>query len=353
MNYHSKTLIPWLLSLLLLLATDALASGKRCTWCRKPLSGRYWNYDNGAYCSQSCIDQMRPKCAICREPLRGSYRTTPDGKNVCFGACYQKTLPRCKACGERFEKGYTINGHDYCEVCMETCKTCFSCNRPARYTETLPDNRIICTDCKRWGVTDQQQALRHFDNARRQLEHWTGIPIQEIPKLELVNLQKMEELSKNLRNSDPSSLAVRGLYSRQTRLLHLRGLAALFKKQPPEEESSETIYIIDHLHDEAFRVTAVHELMHHLIHENYPAYETAPLWAQEGICQYAAAQYARLKLYSGILYAIENNRDPEYGDGYRYIKAMVDHQGWHGLKSWLDKTDPKTLPEKAPRPFEN
>lgn len=155
----------------------------------------------------------------------------------------------------------------------------------------------------------------------------------------------MKTLSKKLRKTE-ASVSLRGLYSRQITTWKYKGIAKFFKKD--EQTEQEKIYIVDHLHDEVFRVAAVHELMHDLIHENFPHIEQGPLWLQEGICQYAAADFCRRKVYTDNLYAIEHAPDPDYGDGYRYVANVVGLQGWRGLRKWMESLDVSTLPEKAP-----
>ena len=188
-------------------------------------------------------------------------------------------------------------------------------------------------------------AMKHYNIVRRQLEAWTGLEIQTVPELKLVGRDEMNELSGNLRKSD-SPISIRGLYSRQT-LLVKRGIFGTWKTSP--KDASETIYIIDHLHDETFRVAATHELMHDLMHEYFPRLEKAPLWVHEGICQQAAAEYCRRRNYIDSLQSIETCKDPDYGDGYRYINSLTGVKGWHALKRWMETVDVDALPKKAPK----
>lgn len=161
----------------------------------------------------------------------------------------------------------------------------------------------------------------------------------------MVSRKEMNSLSGDLRKTD-TPVSVRGLYSRQTMLVK-RGLFGSWKKSP--ENSTETIYIIDHLHDESFRVAAIHELMHDLIHEHFPRLEKAPLWVHEGISQQAAAEYCRRRNYYDSLQSIETCSDPDYGDGYRYINDLTGLEGWNALRRWMETVDVASLPESAPK----
>jgi hypothetical protein len=155
----------------------------------------------------------------------------------------------------------------------------------------------------------------------------------------------MHKLSKKIRKSD-SPVLIRGLYSRQITVTKWKVLGLW---QDESTSAEETIYIVDHLHDEVFRTAAVHELMHDLLHEHFPKLGDAPLWVQEGICQQAAAEYCRRRNYVDILHSIDNCSDPDYGDGYRYINRITGFEGWRALHRWMETVDISTLPPKAPK----
>ena len=188
-------------------------------------------------------------------------------------------------------------------------------------------------------------AQRHYDRARRQLEAWTSLKHTSVPELVLIDKTEMDRLSEKLRKSD-SPVSVRGLYSRQT-MMTKKGLFGAWKKAP--ELDREKIYVVDHLHDEVFRVAATHELMHDLIHEHFPRLKDAPLWVHEGICQQAAAELCRRRNYMDTLHGIEECPDPDYGDGFRYIKKVSGFQGWEALRRWMETVDVDSLPKTAPK----
>lgn len=324
--------------------STAGAAGKRCDVCGGRLSGSSWTYDGQTCCSEACIDALRPACSVCGNTIRGDYRTAK-GKVYCGETCFKSTLRKCEICKAPIEKGFVVAKHHFCEDCMETKPTCFSCGLPAEYSASLKDGREICTACMRWAVKDQALAQKHYDRARRQLETWTSLKLKSVPELVLVDKTEMQYLSKTLRKSD-SLVSVRGLYSRQTRMTK-RGLFGAWKEAP--ELDQEKIYIVDHLHDSVFRVAATHELMHDLIHEHYPRFKNAPLWVHEGICQQAAAELCQRRNYADTLHGIEECTDPDYGDGYRYFNRLMGFEGWGALKRWLETVDVESLPKTAPK----
>jgi len=281
---------------------------------------------------------------VCQKVIRGKY-SEADGNIFCGAACFQTTLPKCELCKGPIEKGFTITRHQYCESCVEKQPTCFSCGLPGAYPTRLKDGREICNSCMRWAVKTQDMAEKHYERARRQLEAWTTLKLETVPALVLVDKKEMERHSKNLRKSD-SPVSIRGLYSRQT-MMSKRGLFGAWKAEPSLDQ--ERIYIVDHLSDEVFRVAATHELMHDLIHEHFPRLADAPLWVNEGICQQAAAELCRRRNYTDTLHGIENCPDPDYGDGFRYIKKVSGFQGWYALRNWMESVDVDALPEAAPK----
>ena len=333
--------------LAVLIFCAVVASGQaasRCGICDDRLPQSHWTYGNTLCCSQSCVDQLRPHCSICNTVLRGEYIKS-SGKIYCSNACLDQTLPKCEICKTPIRSGFSITAHNYCESCAKEKPTCFSCGLPAAYPTQLKDGREICNNCRRWAVTSQEMAQKHYERSLRYLQAWTSLELETVPKLELIDRTTMQEHSKSIRKTD-EPVSIRGLYSRQT-FMTKKGVFGQWKASP--DDTQETIYIVDHLHDEVFRVAAVHEFMHDLIHEQFPRLKDAPLWVHEGICQQAAAEYCRRRNYADTLQGIAECTDPDYGDGYRYIKSVAGYEGWNALRRWMETVDVSTLPETAPK----
>lgn len=324
----------------------ARSRSRRCDVCDGQFSGPSFVYAEKMCCSAECADQLHPICAVCGAVIRGKYIQS-SGANYCDNACYETTLNKCKGCGRPIRKGFVIADHTYCAVCVEESPVCFSCGLPAVHSVKIADGREICTYCMRWSVKEQGVALKNYEIARRNLEAWTQLKISSVPKLELVDREEMQELSKELRKSD-SSVSIRGLYSRQVTITTHRLWGGRKEESRTERE---TIYIVNHLHDEVFRTAAVHELMHDLIHEHFQTLEDTPLWVQEGICQRAAAEYVARRGYADVLYGIETCEDPDYGDGYRYVKKVTGYDGWPALKRWLETVDVSALKKLSVPPL--
>ena len=329
------------------LAFAGVAGGRldgQCSACGRALPSRYWIYEAQACCSQDCADQLKPRCEACGNTISSGYISV-ENKSYCSSSCFESTLPACDVCRHPIKDGYTVTRHKYCKACFENHPTCFSCGLPAAHASQLEDGREVCAACMRWAVKKQNMARPHFDRALRQFQAWTSLKLDTVPTLVLVDCADMQELSQDIRKSD-SPVSIRGLYSRQittTRQLRF-GIT-----QQTETDIEERIYIVDHLHDAVFRTAVMHELMHDLLQEHFPRLEKAPLWVHEGICQQAAAEHCRRRNYADILYGIDHCIDPDYGDGYRYIKKMMGMGGWPALRRWMETVDVASLPEAAPR----
>lgn len=329
------------------LACTAVAWGLRggqCSVCGRTLPSKYWLYEEQPCCSQACADRLKPRCETCGKTVSGKYITV-ENTTYCSPACFESTLPPCDLCRQPIKAGYTVTRHKYCDKCFENHPTCFSCGLPAAHASQLEDDREICAACMRWAVKKPDSARPHFDRALRQLQAWTSLKLETVPTLVLVNSGEMKELSEDLRKTD-SPVSIRGLYSRQITTTRQTRFGIT---QKTETDIEEHIYIVDHLHDAVFRTAVMHELMHDMLQEHFPRLEEAPLWVHEGICQQAAAEYCRRRNYADILYGIDHCTDPDYGDGYRYIKKIAGFGGWPALRRWMETVDVAALPEKAPK----
>jgi hypothetical protein len=318
-----------------------------CEVCGERLPKNYWTFGGVVCCSQICVDKLRPVCCVCNQTIFGGHFSN-EGKIYCSQACIDTTLPKCEICFAPIHNGYEVAHHRYCADCVKNCPNCFSCGLPAAHSTQLADGREICTTCMRWAVRTQKHAQKNYDMALRHLQAWTKLELESVPKLELVDRTRMQTLSQDLRKTD-TPVSIRGLYSRQVTVTTHTNWFGQTKRTDTEE--NETIYIVDHLHDEVFRAAALHELMHDMIHEHFPRLEEAPLWVQEGICQQAAAEYARRRNYTDILHGIKECDDPDYGDGYRYINRLTGIEGWSALKRWMETVNVDSLPTEAPKRY--
>ena len=325
-------------------ATAWAGNAARCAVCGRLLPAQYWVYDGQKCCSTNCVEQLKPVCSVCGKRVSNGF-VSDNGKVFCSTACFESTLPKCEMCGKPVRDGYTITHHTYCKSCKEHSPTCFSCGLPAAHPTQLADGREICNRCMRWAVKDADTAQRNYTMALRQLQAWTSLKLETVPALSLVDCNTMRDLAHSIRKTD-SPVSLRGLYSRQITTSRTTRRGVIVKETTDVDEQ---IYIVDHLNDAVFRVAAMHELMHDLIQEHFPKLKEAPLWVEEGICQEAAAGYCSLRNYSDILYGIENCTDPDYGDGYRYIKKQVGVGGWPALRRWMESVDVSALPETAPK----
>ncbi len=340
---NRKRLRNFAIMLLAISATASDAAVKRCSVCRRALPSQYLVYEGNDCCSTTCVNTLRPDCSVCGSIITAEYIASSNTL-FCSKACYVTTLPKCDICSRALEECYIITSHTYCRHCKENLPRCFSCGLPADHTTRLNDDREICSSCMRWAVKDNRAAKLHYERALRHLQAWTALELVSVPELKLVDRATINELESDIRKSD-SPVSLRGLYSRQIATTTIK---RWLRTEKTTTDVTEQIYLVDHLHDAVFRTAAIHELMHDLIQEHYPEFKKAPLWVEEGICQQAAAEYCRLRHYTDILYGIENCTDPDYGNGYRYIRQQVGVGGWPALRRWMENVEVSELPKQAP-----
>jgi hypothetical protein len=120
-------------------------------------------------------------------------------------------------------------------------------------------------------------------------------------------------------------------------------------RRPSNEAVEEKIYLLSHIRTNDFVVVAAHELAHDMLREQHAQFDGVPAWIEEGICQYVGAMVASRINATNELFTIQHMDDPVYGDGYAYFKIRFGDNGWQELRSWIERTDLRKLPSKAPR----
>ncbi len=237
-----------------------------------------------------------------------------------------------------------IDGRHYCEKHAEGSR-CWKSGLPFAVGVELPDGRWFSRESYRQGVFDPAQAQRGYRLAAADLQRVTGLRMTDLPPMSLVGLDEI----RRRRDYEPGDTMIeRGMYARRqttTRRVDRRG--RVLDQQISNESEILLLYGLDR---QEVLVTAVHELTHHLLAEHFPRFAAfAPLWAEEGICQYLAAIVAQRRGYTRLVEQIENSPDPVYGDGYRYFRRLYGRNNWPAIRAWLDDFDhAHGLPGQAP-----
>jgi len=333
-----------LAALLVLASLVALGASLRCVQCGRQIRGKYLTSLGKPYCSQACYEKTLPVCAVCGRRCTGRF-VRSDGKTFCSQRCFRTTLPVCEICGVRVRKAIVLDGtHVFCERCA-ALPDCSRCQLPCAKGTKFLDGRRLCENCQKDAVLDPAQARELYRRARSEVAAATGMRSDSMPPLELVGLDRItEELDVELSADD--RMVRRGLYQRTETTTTAKNIFGLVLKR--DTAVTERVLMLYGLSREAFLATASHELMHDLLAENVPAVGEAPLWVEEGVCQYAAALVCRRMRLKHVLEDIQTCPDRCYGDGYRYVKRLAGPHNWPRVRAWLRETDLAKLPRHPP-----
>jgi hypothetical protein len=332
----------WACCLLLLLGATAVAAGLRCNVCGQAIQGRFIKAGDQAFCSRACYLKTLPTCSVCGKPLEGKYLVA-DNHKYCSQACLNTVLPKCTICGQPLSEVHMIGGKPFCKEHAESPR-CSRCGLPFASGIELADERLVCDDCNQGLIFQLKEAEEIYRKARADVRQVTGLLSPSLPELQLVGLDVLRE--KNDHQPNPG-MTQHGLYNRQvevTKTTDWRG-----RVRSRSEKVTETVYILYGLSPEEFAATAAHELTHDLIAEFFPQIpQQAPKWVEEGICQYVSAMVCLRNGYFEEVRSIENNKDRDYGGGYRYFQRAFGDARWQQLTDWIGRTSMRSLPPEPP-----
>lgn len=281
-------------------------------------------------------------CARCGKRIQGRYIML-EGRPYCSQACLEQVLPKCELCGKPLAQFVAINGHRYCPE-HASLPHCSECMLPFAKGYELPDGRHLCEGCDGERVRDLAEARALFLKAMRIHHELTGLEPPSRPDVQLVGLPRLAELSQHPELAN--ILVMRGYYQRQETTF--TSTSATGKVLDQRTEKAEVIYLLDNMRRDNFLATAVHELTHKMIADRFPELESAPLWVQEGICQYLAAVCCRRQDLPRPLAAIANSPDSVYGAGYRYFQRKLGDDDCPRLLRYLRSMKPRLMPAAAP-----
>ncbi len=295
-----------------------------CANCLKPIGAEEFYRDNGRYFDRVCFENfITDKCNYCIEPIIGEFVTYES--KVYHADCYNDHVgKKCIVCNEVAIGGAYIDIRENA-VCRRhrddvlECHSCFSYVSPdlvdgsSRYS----DGRVICNLCRATAVEDDNEATAIMEEVKAQLAG-AGLAIDREFKLKFVPIDELSKLSSSYQREQ---LGV-------TRFRKTEMLGGLVTFQDFE------IYILSGLPRPQLKAVLAHEMMHVWQFVNAPNLQNLQLC--EGSCQYAA--YLVLmddsseegQFFSKI---IEEHKDSNYGDGFRFVLEEVKRRGFI---SWLE-----------------
>jgi endogenous inhibitor of DNA gyrase (YacG/DUF329 family) len=330
---------------LCVLMLPTMAEAAQCTICGKGISGRFLTAKGKTFCSQTCYSSTLPKCASCGKRVSGRHIVSND-KPYCSDRCFKTVLPPCGLCGKRVDRTLNINGNTYCQDCGNSTR-CSTCRLPFLSGFKLNDGRRLCKPCNADAIYEVTDARTGYMQARRDLKAITGKITPIVPELQLVGSGDLRQRLAHHGIKMTPGMTMHGFYDRTEDTVEIRNL--LGRVTDTRTDVTKTVFILYGLSQEAFRTTAVHELTHDWLAEFLPKIENAPLWVQEGLCQYTASEMCRKYDMKMSLRTIERAKDGVYGDGYRYFSRKFGPNAWPAIWQWLQKTDLNRLPAKAPK----
>lgn len=214
-------------------------------------------------------------------------------------------------CAKHYEKGETV-----------FCSSCSSIIRKDSQSSLL-DGRYLCPICRAQVISHPEQIanIKKLVLSRLMDEGVTfqdrkldGVPI------EIVNVNRLAHL-----RNQPPSLTQKGLTLTRSEI-SLGG--KLFGATP---KMSHHIYILDNLIKIEFAANLAHEMMH--VWQNENQIKLSPPQC-EGLCNlgsWLAYNTIRSIKTPYFLKVLQENPDPVYGDGFRYVYSKYKQIGWDGV----------------------
>ncbi|QSH42244.1 hypothetical protein P0136_03790 [Lentisphaerota bacterium ZTH] len=333
---------PYALLITSLLLTSFAVFALDCAVCGKKISGRYVKAGSNAYCSSMCYKKTLPRCAACGKRCSNGYFKKA-GKVYCSESCLKTTLPKCSICGSPFSSGVKIQSPTgtriYCPQCAKLPR-CFCCSLPARCRK-LQDGRNICPACYKNAIFEQTEAQKVFDEVRGKMRKDLGIGSNHRIIFKLVDAKFLE---KNSSNHQPGQEL--GLYKHNyTRKTITKTSYSLLggKKQNSKTFSTDDRYYIYALYGvPRYKLIEIcaHELAHDWMEEQFP--HIKDLKIKEGWAEYIASAVNDLFGQSQYNERMNNNPDPVYGEGFRFINTYISRHGAQALMDYFERLNSKS-----------
>ena len=257
---------------------------------------------------------------------------TSGNKIFCSQKCYESQLPQCTICGKRSAAGALAADNSFfaCPECLKKPR-CFACQIPAD-GKALPDGRVICSECAKSAVSDENDARGIFLAVRNELKYNLGFSTDHPIHFFLIDQKTLHEKSRG----ESGVVTEQGLFEYLAEMKKVVTRNLLGRKiSEKEEKTSErfNIYALDGLPKERMEYVMAHELGHDWLVTHYPGIRD--LAVKEGFAEYVGWLYNRLHKRDYLNKRIEMNNDPVYGKGFRLIKGVADKEGLEGVMKFL------------------
>jgi len=291
-----------------------------CTHCGKAISGKYVTLEGKAY-HQTCYrDHIQPRCDQCGDVIEGKY-TILDGKKY-HEDCYTEHIAlRCDVCNDPLLGKYYTDfwGNSFHASHDDEYPKCNSCGRLICDELTgggfsLGDGRFSCSICNETAVegTFLLESSRDYVRTLLQSNGLLNLPA-DIP-ITLVDRWELRRMSSSYSDA-MNGFTQHNIQTRNGQVI----------------SSSSHIYILSNLPLTMFKAVLAHEMMHVYLFQrdlDLPSHIT------EGFCNLGSelvyrdipSEYARFRLET-----MWEDRDPDYGEGYRQMSRRLEAGGWRRL----------------------
>lgn len=317
-------------------ASGEIFCSKKCSEAKLPncdlcgqKSKNYISVGAKNYCSKECAANAGPHCSVCNKALFGIKFLKGENALYCSEECFLTTTPKCILCNKKSMDMCKITGKDYCGKCAKL-PTCDGCSLPSNGSKHS-DGREICKSCELVGVKNEEKANEIYLNVKGILA--SKFKIETTDELPLTLIDKDELL--NIKGS--ASPTERGFY-RQKESQNFKKLIDDKGKEISKEKVSTTIddrhiFILSFLPVNHFRNVVAHELTHNWHMNQYPQLDNKLI--EEGLAEYVAYLLNVDEKDADLIQRKTDNKDPVYGDGFRFVKAWDKGKGIDDIKAKL------------------
>ncbi len=295
-----------------------------CANCRKSLvNGSFFKNDNKYY-DKKCYDELfGVACAWCGKIIEGAY-VTSNGKNY-HSHCYENNVAlRCDLCGGTISGKYYKDhwGNVYHEAHEHETEKCRFCSRLISQKLTnggvkYNDGTVVCGICDKNAVKDNNTARKLMNDSMQKLRKYNIIINRKDIGLELTDQNTLQKL-------------FRGANAHTTGFTHYS--AKTIDGKIVEQEFK--IYCLYGMPIQSYIETISHELMH--VWQNINSQQNVKSAFCEGSCNYAAyliVSELQDEYSEYLIKLLMEEPDPDYGEGFRRVKKLVDNKG---LNYWLN-----------------
>jgi len=302
-----------------------------CAYCRKPIgNARYFTQNGLRYDSTCFVNEISARCAYCGKPV-GTNWVTYDGREY-HQECYNGFVAlRCSFCGEiidgeclRDQWGNTYHEYHKNEPRCQYCGRLFTASTNGG--ERFSDGRSECGLCLENAVRKKADAEAIMQEVKATLaSHGINIDKDKLP-LKLVDVGQLRAGLPTGRGE----VELQGITQWEKRTW-LYGLVDRY------DFDISVLHSLPRMH---YYATIAHELMHVWLTLNAPLNQSSTM--VEGTSNYAA--YLVLKEFRDeeserLIEQMTSSADPDYGEGFRQVKAQVELRSLPGWLEYLKKNE--------------